>query len=57
MCSGDAAGYRREALIGFTLIFKAVYGDRDFVDLALPLPHKARSGFESPARVVLCFGN
>jgi hypothetical protein len=55
MGSGNAASYWREALIEFALIIKPVCGDHDLVNLALPLPHKARSGFESLSGVILGF--
>ena len=50
------AGYWGEAFIGFALIFKAICGDRDFVNLALPLAHKPCSGFESLPSVILSSG-
>src|ERR1700723_3984898 len=56
MCTGDAAGDWGEASICFTLIFKAVCGDRDLVNLALPLAHEPCSRFESLPGVILPFG-
>src|ERR1700686_237970 len=56
MCTADAAGYWGETFICFTLIFKAVCGDCDLVNLALPLAHEPCSRFESLLGVILRFG-
>jgi len=56
MCTGDAAGYWGETFICFTLIFKAVCGDGDLVNLPLPLAHEPCSRFESLLGVILPFG-
>src|SRR5260370_36279464 len=56
MSDGDTESYGRYAFIGFTLIVKAVCGDRDFVYLALPLADKPSSSPKSLASVTLRFG-
>jgi hypothetical protein len=53
MPAGDAAGYRREALIGLAKTFEAVCGDHDLVNLAHPLAHEPGSGLEPWPGVVL----
>lgn len=56
MCTGNAASYRGETLIGFALIFETVCCDRDLVNFSLPLAHKPCSRFESPPGVILPLG-
>ena len=53
MSPGYAAGYRREAFIGFTKISEAVCGDQDLVNLALPFAHEPRSRLEPWLGVIL----
>ncbi len=47
MSACDSTGYRGEAFIGSALIFEAIYGNDDLVNLALPLPHEPCSSPKS----------
>jgi hypothetical protein len=52
MGTGYTAGYWGESLVGFTLIFKAIRGDYDRVNLAFPLPNKSCSSPKSLPGVI-----
>jgi hypothetical protein len=56
MRAGDAAGDWGEASICFTLISEAICGDRDLVNLALPLAHEPCSSFKSLPGIILPLG-
>lgn len=56
MSACDKTGNLGEAFIGFALIFKAICGYRNFVNLALPLAHEPCSSFESLPGVILPLG-
>jgi hypothetical protein len=56
MRAGDAASYGGEAFKGFTKVFKAVGGDHNLMNLALPLPHETRSSSKSLPGGLLPYG-